>query len=210
MSDIKQCDNAKNRSCIYGLLACIYKEEPSLELLGGIVNSDFSRLLKTLGLDLGKDIEKKPVEELVDELAVEYTRLFLGPGKHIHPNESAYRHDESDVSDRYIKGLVEFYGLKFDKDFHDKHDHISVELEFMGKTTEAEAEAWRKEDRKKAAKILELEKKFIDGHLMKWVPRFSEVVIAQASSSFYREMAKLTKEYVLLEARNMNHLISRR
>ncbi|GBE05880.1 hypothetical protein BMS3Abin10_01521 [bacterium BMS3Abin10] len=44
-----------------------------------------------------------------------------------------------------------------------------------------------------------MEKKFIEEHLLKWIPIFCDKVITWAELPFYREMAKLTKFFIEFE-----------
>lgn len=199
---------AIERSCVYGLLSQVYRKEPNREFLRSFREPTFLLSLKELGIELGEYLlERRPLEETAEELAIEYTRLFIGPGKHIYPYEFAYCEKEGATAIQ-IKNLVESCGLKYGSDFHDDFDHISVELEFMEKITEQEAKAWKKKDRKKTFEFLKFEKQFLDKHLTKWVPEFSDKVIKGARLSFYREMAKLTREFILLEALKVKNLIS--
>lgn len=173
------------RSNVYGLLSRVYSSEPSKDFLESIRGSSFLEAL-------GQDFKSAPLDGLVDELSVEYTRLFIGPGSHIYPYESAYRKDKESVS-REVKDFIESRGLKYRSDFTESHDHISVELEFM--------ERIAKED---APGFIKMGRQFINDHLIKWVPGFADKVIASASLSFYREMAKFTKEFILLEGVDKN------
>ncbi|MFH1783411.1 MAG: molecular chaperone TorD family protein [bacterium] len=201
---------AQKRACIYDLLSTVYGKEPSQEFLENFRKSDFSGILEGLGIKLGEHFKKKPLKELVDELAVEYTQLFLGPGTHIYPYESAYCNEKGILFSKTalkIKRLIESSGLRYDAAFYENFDHISVELEFMEKITNEEAKAWKKEDKKKILKLLEFQRSFVSEHLVKWVPQFCENVINQADLSFYREMAKLTREYVLLEECEIGDLV---
>jgi len=184
------------RSNVYGLLSRVYSSEPSKDFLESIRGSSFTEVL-------GQDFKNASLDELVDELSVEYTRLFIGPGSHIYPYESAYRKDKESVS-REVKDFIESRGLKYRSDFTESHDHISVELEFMERIAQEEATASEKGDLKKASGFVELGRQFANEHLIKWVPGFSDRVIENASLSFYREMAKLTKEFILLEGANKN------
>lgn len=201
---------ARGRSHIYGLLSQIYIEEPSQGLLEKFQDSTFLQLLKQFGSDLEEELKIGPLDELVEELAIEYTRLFIGPGKHIYPYESAYRRKDTDISQttsRQIEIFVKSHGLQYNPDFCQAPDHIGVEMAFMERATDAEAEAWGKDDGRNVMEILKVEKQFVDEHLVKWIPGFSDKVVKEGSLSFYREIAKLTKEYILLESREIKDLI---
>ena len=81
---------AGHRSNIYGLLAAIYRREMTSDLLKQIKNPSMLGVLSNLGIELNNGFFKKPEKELLEDLAVEYARLFIGPGKHISPHESVH------------------------------------------------------------------------------------------------------------------------
>jgi len=81
---------AKNRSNIYGLLASVYRQEVTSDLIQQIKDPQFLGVLSDLGTEGLDTFLQKPENELLEDLAVEYTRLFLGPGKHISPHESVH------------------------------------------------------------------------------------------------------------------------
>ena len=53
-----------------------------------------------------------------------------------------------------------------------------------------------------------MEKKFIDEHLMKWLPVFCAKIIFDAEILFYREMAKITRNFIEFEKDEINRYIS--
>ena len=75
--------------------------------------------------------------------------------------------------------------------------------------TKYEHEAWESGDREKVVRCLEYEKLFLESHPDKWVPLFCDKVIEAGELTFYREMARLTKEYLSLEKRYVNESIDR-
>jgi TorA maturation chaperone TorD len=194
---------AEERSRIYGLLAHVYYHEPDARFLKSFMEPAFLATLEGIGIDLGEYFRERSTEALVEELAVEYTRLFLGPGKHIYPYESAYRSEEDprgrDAGGE-VRNLIQASGLDYAPDYRDAPDHISIQLEFMEKLTEAEGRAWEHEDTDTATGYLEIERRFLRDHLAQWVSEFSERVAANARTSLYREMAVLTREFVLADA----------
>ncbi len=194
---------AKQRSNVYGLLATIYHKEITKELLKQIKHPKFLEVLSDQGVKLENDILQRPENELIEDLAVEYARLFLGPAKHISPHESIHR-DTGDgdwgqfwgKSTVEVKKFIETAGLEYKSEYTGLPDHISVELEFMQKVSRREAQAWEENDNDGALYCLKMERKFIEEHLVKWIPIFCDKVISEAEMSFYREMTKLTKSLV--------------
>ena len=182
---------AGQRSNVYGLLATIYRQEVTLELLQQTKDPQFLGLLSGLGIQLGDEFFKKPEQELLEDMAVEYTRLFLGPGKHISPHESVHQQgDDAQHGQLWgettveVKKFIESAGLDYRSEYKGLPDHISVELEFMQQVTLREEQAWKEGDKDRALYCLKIEKGFIEEHLVRWVPLFCDKVIKDAELSF--------------------------
>lgn len=192
------------RSSLYGFLASVYRTEPAEELLREIRKDSFKDALKAVGVDLGKALEGDLDKKLLDDLAVEYTRLFIGPGKHVAPYAAVYLGGEGaslwGPETIWVKKFIEAAGFDYRTDYHDLPDHVAVELEFMQEITANEAEALENEDRVRAEKLKRIEEEFMTTHMVKWVPRFCRRVQDQAEFPFYRAMARLTEDFILSEA----------
>jgi len=204
---------ANFRSTIYGFLAAIYRQEVSSDLLQQIKDPRFLGVFTQLGIELNNGFFKKPEKELLDALAVEYARLFLGPGKHVSPHESVH-HKRDDgqwgqlwgESTAEVKKIIESSGLEYKTEYTGIPDHISVELEFMQQVVMREEQAWQDDDKATARLCQENEKKFVDEHLFGWIPDFCEKVVTEADLPFYREMAKLTRTFIEFEKQELNEL----
>jgi len=201
---------ARHRSDIYGLLATVYGQEITSDLLGQIKAPQFLGALSVLEVEGIDDLVQKPEAELLEDLEVEYTHLFLGPGKHISPHESVHHQREDGqwgklwgASTVEVKRFIEATGLSYNEEFKGLPDHISVEFEFMQQLTLREEKAW-KEDSGQAQACRQVEKRFIEEHLICWVPSFCEKVIEETESPFYRAMAVLTRSFIALEVEEMN------
>jgi TorA maturation chaperone TorD len=197
---------AGHRSNIYGLLAAIYRREMTSDLLQQIKKPATLGVLANLGIKLNNGFLNKPEHELLENLSIEYARLFIGPGKHISPHESVHHKREDDrwgqlwgPSTAEVKKFIESAGLSYQSEYTGLPDHISVELEFMQQVTLAEEKAWEDGNKKLALACLENEKKFIEAHLTEWIPDFCDKVINQAESTFYRVMAELTQKFIEFE-----------
>ncbi len=203
---------AGHRSNIYGLLAAIYRQEVSSDLLQHIKDPQFLGVLTQLGIELNNGFFKKPEKKLLEDLAVEYARLFLGPGKHVSPYESVH-HKRDDgqwgqlwgASTAQVKKIIESSGLEYKSEYKGLPDHISVELEFLQQVVQREAQAWEEDDDKTALLCREHEKKFVDEHLFCWIPDFCERVIKAAELPFYLEMARLTRTFIEFEKEELNN-----
>ena len=194
---------ARQRSNVYGLLATVYRKEVTADLLHQVKDPQFLGVLSDLGIQLTSDFFQKPEEELLDDLAVEYAGLFLGPGKHISPHESVHHQTDGVQSGMLwgettaeVKKFIEAAGLDYDPEYTGLPDHISVELEFMEALARHEEQAWSEDDEEEALLCLDMERRFLGEHLVRWVPVFCDKVMAAAELSFYRELAGLTKRFI--------------
>jgi TorA maturation chaperone TorD len=179
------------------------------DLLQQVKDPRFLGVLSDLGAEGIDDLLQKPEDELLEDLAVEYARLFLGPGKHISPHESVhFQRDDGQwgklwgASTVEVKKFIESTGLNYTEEYKGLPDHISVEFEFMQQLTLHEEKVWKEAD--KAAGYRRAEKKFVEEHLMRWIPGFCEKVIQEAELPFYRAMAALTRSFIEFEIQEMN------
>lgn len=199
-------EKAAQRSNIYSLLALIYRKEVTREFLRLLKESDLLSGLMELGAAFDDDFLHCPDSQLVEDLAAEYTRLFIGPGPHLSPHESVY-HERTDgdwgtlwgADTVAVKKFIETSGMKYRRDYRGLPDDISVELEFMKELTDKESQAWEETDEKGALYCLKMERKFLDEHVLQWMPAFCDKVMEHAAHSFYREIARITKNFIDIE-----------
>ena len=192
---------ARERGGLYGFLAEVFRAEPTRALLRKIRERDFLNRLSAAGATLAGDFPTRAEAALLEELAVEYTRLFLGPGKHIPPNEGAQVDGALwGKSTSEVASFIRSCGFDYHSDYRDLPDHISVELQFMQALCRREAAAWGREDYPEAVDCLDMEREFITRHLSRWVPLFSEKVVRDARLPFYREMAALTSNFIQFDS----------
>ncbi len=202
---------ARHRGQIYDLLTAVYRAEPTPDFLQQLKDKQFLEVLAELGVQLEDDFLEQSEQELAEDLAVEYTRLFLGPGSHISPHESVHRPREDGQggalwgpSTAEVKSFIEATGLSYEPEYNGMPDHISVELEFMRELTLREEQAWKDEDEAGALRLLGVEQRFLNEHLGRWVPAFCDKVIGAAERSFYRELAGLTKRFIEFEKQEID------
>ena len=210
----EMAEMASARASVYGLLADIFREEPSETLLSRLRAPEFSGALQALDLSLDEVFSNTPQKQLAENLAIEYTRLFLGPGSHIPPNESMH------VTSRFgepnslwgaatvaVRKFMEGAGLKVADSFPGMPDHITAEFEFMQQLLLKEAEAWSNDDEELGANILRIEKRFYDEHLSLWVSAFCGKVMEASESSFYVEFSEVTKAFIDFERGTMQGIV---
>lgn len=188
-------DLAESRKKIYNLLSSIFIEVPTLDFVNTIISDNFGSVLADLtlkndninGMLGGIEIvnvflnasRTKSAETLRQELAVVFTRLFRGITKGyspLPPFESAYLegrvmgNSTQAVICRYAEANAEILLSQKKK----MPDSIELELGFMSFLCSKEIVAWKNENTDKILKYLELEKAFLNEHLLQWIPKFSE------------------------------------
>ncbi|MBT7356287.1 MAG: molecular chaperone TorD family protein [Rhodospirillaceae bacterium] len=206
---------AMARANVYGLLADVFREEPSEAFLINLGEPEFSGSFHALNLSLDEMFENTPYVQLVDDLAVEFTRLFIGPTNHISPHESM--HTEARFGEKKalwgdrtveVKKFMQTVGLEVDDSFGGMPDHISAEFEFMQQLLLKEANAWINEQDDLGRNILNIENKFYDEHLSHWVSDFCDTVAELASHIFYRQFSEVTKGFMDFEKETLQTLIT--
>jgi len=202
---------ANARANVYGLLADVYRGEPSEAFLKNLRAPEFSGALNALDLSLDELFEDASLSELVEVLALEYARLFIGPGSHISPHESMHvtaRFGEPNslwgAATVAAKKFIEATGLEISESFGGMPDHISAEFEFMQKMAVKEAQAWSDGDKELGGNIQNIEKRFFEDHLSQWVANFSTKVVDNSNSPFYRQFAEVTIEFIAFAAEALN------
>jgi TorA maturation chaperone TorD len=191
---------AMERAKLYGLLANLFRREPGSELLDQLRSRGFRDLLSGTGIDLGDDFFNDPLDEVRDRLKVEYTFLFLGPGKHISPHESVQLNRGSGIlwgeETAVVKHFISAAGFDLKEEVKEIPDHISVELEFLCHLSKQEAKAWKANDHEAAAAALSWQHRFVSNNIGKWVGRFCRKVEAAAETPFYAQFAKLLRTFI--------------
>jgi TorA maturation chaperone TorD len=203
--------DAEERSNLHRFLALVYRQEPSVELLHRVRSPDLCNALAAAGVEFDDDVVYAEIGQLTENLGVEYTRLFLGPGKHVPPYESVQVKEGSGVlrgpECQAVQRYIEKSGFVYNAEFSGLPDHISVELEFMSHLTRLEAEAWKRLDPSEAGKCLDHEDHFMTNHLGRWFLAFCDEVMDRTVSSFYREVARLTTEFLQSETLEIEHAL---
>ncbi len=133
-------------------------------------------------------------EQEVEDLLWEYTRLFIGPYKlPCPPWESVYTSPKKLMMQDAYDEVLDFYSGTYlavnNPDI--MPDHIGVELNFL-------AVLFQKIDREpeKMSYCTNIAIRFLDEHIIKWVPEFTQDMEDVADSSFYKALARATRNFI--------------
>ncbi len=206
---------ATARANVYGLLANVFREEPSDRFLSKLKEPEFTTALQALNLSLDEVFDRTSHAQLIEDLALEFTRLFIGPGSHISANESMHVQARFGEPNAFwsaqtveVKKFMEAAGLKVADTFGGMPDHLTAEFEFMQCLLQKEAEAWRGEEHELATNVLKIEKRFYDEHLSQWISNFCDRVIEATEHLFYKQFSEVTQAFIDFENETLMDLLA--
>ncbi|MBI4612381.1 MAG: molecular chaperone TorD family protein [Planctomycetes bacterium] len=194
----------ESRRGVYHLLRRIFEKESDEKLLADLEASGLRRELEDRGFDLGLPLG--PIEPgTAERLAVEYTRLFIGPGDHAPLFASVHSDRVGDKGRLWgdstveVKKFIESTGLMFKPGRGSVPDHLAIELEFMARLVEAEEEATREGNEDAVRKIASAQQRFLSEYLLSWFPSFARKVAESKPHPFYASLTKFCHEWLLSE-----------
>lgn len=188
------------------LAACYYQPGPefaeervfdSMQTAATALDDGFA----TLARSLGDAFDAQPL----DELQIDYTRLFLNPaGPLAAPYEAAWLAGKDPMLfDEVMQSVLDSYragGYEVDEDFRDLPDHIAAELEFLYALIFREARAAASGNDAERANAVDLRRRFVQEHLGRWIGPFTEALREGGETALYRTLADLTERFVRSEA----------
>jgi putative dimethyl sulfoxide reductase chaperone len=134
------------------------------------------------------------------ELLIDYTRLFLGPiGAPAKPYGSVWLDGRGSLmqdSTLAVRALYAEAGFELGDDFHELPDHVAAEMEFLYLLLFRQAEACTKQNAQELARVAALQRRLLEEHLGRWIEPFTTAQAANAQTTFYRELAGLTRHFV--------------
>ena len=198
----------RRRADTYRLLADVFNAEPTAEMLDSLRRPEAARAFEALGAAFATELDRMEAElgkdGMVEELACEYARLFIGPGKHVGPYESLHRDDYPlghwGPSTAEVKRFIEHHGLGYQEGFQGMPDHIAAEFQFMAELASAEAEAVERGKDAEAIQARQIQRVFHAEHISRWVPTFCDKVIEIAEFDFFRDFARMSKALCEIDA----------
>jgi TorA maturation chaperone TorD len=190
----------KSRAHWYRLLAGVFAEELHAQFLRELRNEGCLETFAELGVNFGDDFLTRDEETLLEELAAEYTMLFVAPGA-FPPIESVrlqggYKQSaSSETRDAYT---VEGFAVQSGR-FATFDDHLAVEMQFVAALLERQADALSSGDEQEARRLEKTAKRFWMKHLGRWCRGYAQLVEDASEHSFYREMAILLSAFTAAE-----------
>jgi TorA maturation chaperone TorD len=124
-------------------------------------------------------------EEDAGEVLAEYSSLLAYPGGIFPPVESLFPGGSGWDAPGAVLEYYARAGLTLAEELQLPPDHLSLELLFVSYLIDSDKP--------------DLLERFLEEHIMNWVPYYCDELAKQASTVFYRGVAKITKEFLEIE-----------
>ena len=146
----------------------------------------------------------------VDELAIDFCQLFVGPSGHLPPYQSVWQHgqfqSQATRSMRDFADLVEYsFASQTDATMP---DHLAVQLDIMGSLLErvagilsAESRTDSEQNGSSDDEAAEVMQTFFQRHLT-WPEPLLDAAEPRAATDFYRSVISLTRGFLHGERQN--------
>jgi len=148
---------------------------------------------------------------LSEELGIDRTRLYRGVSPTYGPPppcEAVWSNQGTETA-TVLKALADVYvaaGMAMSSEARERLDYVGIELEFLRLLALREVEAWTAGQEADANSLLQQQAKFVDEHLMHWVPAFVERALKQAETDFYRGHLGMLGGFLGGEQQRLNFL----
>ena len=209
---------SEERADLYRWFSSLFAQELDAAAWSSHVGDEFLSALDEQAGELGLEDEASALreflvahradetDEAVLELAVDYARLFVGPGPgQAPPYESIYTGPKARLFGEAYADVVEVLqreGIGVAKDFHAPADHAAVELSVMAYLLDGP-----EDDAVPASRNVPSEgggeRAFFERHIMNWFPAWCRDIDEHDPQGFYRGVARFMMGFLRGEAARM-------
>jgi TorA maturation chaperone TorD len=205
---------AGGRARVYDLLVGIFNRIPDDQFIEGINSDNLQHFLSSccdldssrfqLGVDriraYQSDMEGRPREEVLEELAVDRTRILRGTGhSELKPPYEGVYSGKKNFGDSLLE-IKRFYrkaGIMPDASVSESPDYICVEMDFMKQLCIREQKQWAEDG--DGPETLKTEEGFLKAHLARWAGDFCDQVEKYALTDFYRGFSMITGAFIQMD-----------
>lgn len=184
---------------IYALLSRILLQELDSEILQTI-KSDENMLDFFPTLKEWKGLKEFDNDTLISEhFNPDFVNLSI---LHLIPYETFYTRKDQMVETGGANPVTDIYSAyNFMVDYEQARsvsaDHIGIELEFMHHLATAEYKALQEGDTKAVLELKEVQKEFLNKHLLQWAPMYLINMKYEARTPLYYDAADMALEFIL-------------
>lgn len=159
---------------------------------------------------------RRPAESIIDDLAVDYARTFLGVGimesRAAFPFESVYTSEKGLLMQEARDEVLAIYraeGLEqaLNNPYNEGEDHLALELLFLCALAKRSQEALEAGDEAAAEACLLTQRNFMHDHVLNWALEWAADVPKYAQLPFYPAFAQLTETFLREDAALLRELV---
>lgn len=144
-----------------------------------------------------KENRNAVIQDVLDELRLDYNALFVGPGHLLAaPWESVYLTEEKTIFGEPMMAVREFYlshGWELARKNTEPDDHFGVEMEFMARMIAKQGQALAEGEQEEADFLAREQLRFLQEHLLKWLNEFTSGVLKNARTPFFQGLSRLVR-----------------
>ncbi|UFS63545.1 molecular chaperone TorD family protein [Sulfurimonas sp. HSL-3221] len=192
-------EQTQARSNIYALLSRVLMQEADTELID-IINNDDAILEMMPNYKVWDARTTLQSSELIEKhLSPDFTNISL---LHLIPYETFYTREDQMIETGGANPVTDMYSAyDFMVDFAEARvvsaDHIGVEMEFMHHLCEAQIKAMNDNDSEAVEELMNVEREFLDKHLVRWAPLYLLNMKHESRSPLYYDAADMALEFIL-------------
>lgn len=209
----------EGRAKTYGLLARLYREECTQELIDELYGLKWRVSTGNAALDRGHKLVATWLSGLWEnsktELAADYMRTFFGHGYSGHaaayPFESVYASEKRLLMQGARDEILALYraaGLDKQESWKEGEDHIALELEYMQVLIDRTVTALREDRVEDAYNLVKCQYSFMENHLGAWAPLLTEQMRDFTKTAFYEGLSYMTDGFLQVDTELMEDMLS--
>ena len=209
----------EGRAKTYGLLARLYREECTQELIDELYGLKWRVSTGNAALDRGHKLVATWLSGLWEnsktELAADYMRTFFGHGYSGHaaayPFESVYASEKRLLMQGARDEILALYraaGLDKQESWKEGEDHIALELEYMQVLIDRTVTALREDRGEDAYNLVKCQCNFMEDHLGAWAPLLTEQMRDFTKTAFYEGLSYMTDGFLQVDTELMEDMLS--
>ncbi len=188
----------KQAAMLYRFLSHRLLHEPTTDELRDLAEGEIGESFIAMDCDLLEEISHFTPEDQAEMLAVDYCKLFIGPGTHLSPHESVVL-GEGQFMGELTTSVMDMYreaGFVLDPNEQSIPDHLGVELAFIATLLESEVDCLDRDDEFGAQKFHDLRINFLTNHIAKVLPKLTDYVLGNADYPFYKNLLRFTRDWI--------------
>ncbi len=211
---------------LYRLFQVLFGGEPTEEVWGMVADASTDEALALFDIEEGAYREAVSAWKVargsigagrsgalrLGDLASEYTRLMLGPGRlAAEPWESQYlTHDRAIFQEHTlrVRNVYRAQGLLPAEYPRVADDHIALECGFLAALAERAKTACERAEALAFSEALEASRSFLTDHLLRWASSYADKMAGAERAVFYPALARLLAEFAVFDRMLIEELLA--